>query len=119
MDDSKLDSTSTVLVTRHPTFWFDDGSIIIYVQETVFKVHRSHLARHSEIFADLFSVPQPPDSPTMEGCPIVYLPDRQSEFVVLLKALYDPLYVLVIMSYSYFPNSVLADISIRSPLTLA
>ena len=81
--------------TRHPTFWFDDGSIIICVQDTAFKVHRSQLARHSEIFADLFSLPQPPDSPNLEGCPIVHLPDRKSDFVDLLKALYDPLCVWV------------------------
>ena len=105
---------SAPISERHSTFWFDDGSIIICVEDTAFKVHRSHLARHSEIFADLFNVPQPPDTPNIEGCPIVHLPDRKSDFVDLLKALYNPLCVCVIMTPSCFCNAGFTDISIRS-----
>jgi hypothetical protein len=36
---------------RHPIFWFDDGSVVVRVQDHLFKVHRSLLSRHSSFFA--------------------------------------------------------------------
>ena len=36
---------------RHPVFWFDDGSIVVRVEDYLFKVHRSLLSRHSNFFA--------------------------------------------------------------------
>ncbi|KAJ7678899.1 hypothetical protein DFH06DRAFT_974245 [Mycena polygramma] len=32
---------------RHPTFWLDDGSLVLRVEAAIFKVHRTLLARHS------------------------------------------------------------------------
>ena len=79
--------------TRHPDLWFDDGSIILHVETTLFRVHRSTLSTHSEVFADMFRIPQPPDHDIIEGCSVVHLPDSANDFIYLLKALYDPLYV--------------------------
>jgi hypothetical protein len=36
---------------QHPIFWFDDGSVVVRVQNHLFKVHRSLLSRHSNFFA--------------------------------------------------------------------
>jgi len=73
-------------------------------------VHKSHLARHSIFFRDLFSLPQPgadvatSSSPTdtkrhpvlqidvtneMEGCPVLRLYDAAEDVENLLTALYD------------------------------
>ena len=41
---------------RHPIFWFDDGSIVVRVQDYLFKVHRSLLSRHSNFFAQSQSI---------------------------------------------------------------
>ena len=71
--------------------WFDDGSIVLNVETTLFRVHRTTLSKHSTVFEDMFSIPQPPDQATIEGCPIVKKPDSARDFAYLLKALYDPL----------------------------
>jgi hypothetical protein len=84
-------NASTVTSTRHPDLWFDDGSIVLKVETTLFRVHRTTLCKHSTVFADMFSIPQPLDQVTMEGCPVVHLPDSATDFACLLKALYDPL----------------------------
>jgi len=36
---------------RHPIFWFDDGSVVVRIQDRLFKLHRSLLSRHSNFFA--------------------------------------------------------------------
>ena len=84
-------NASTVNSTRHPDLWFDDGSIVLNVETTLFRVHRTTLSKHSTVFEDMFSIPQPPDQATIEGCPIVKKPDSARDFAYLLKALYDPL----------------------------
>jgi BTB/POZ domain len=43
---------------KHPTFWFDDGSIVVQVQNHLFKVHKTLLARHSNFFAQLGATPK-------------------------------------------------------------
>ena len=88
-------------------FWFNDGNIILIAQNAAFKVHKGQLARHSEVFNDLFSLPQPsnpPPSPSLQtssgtaddlidGCPFVILQDSPSDVFYFLSALYDGLYV--------------------------
>ncbi|KAH8102383.1 hypothetical protein BXZ70DRAFT_1006314 [Cristinia sonorae] len=37
----------------HPSYWFDDGSIILHVQDTSYKLHRSLIARHSPFLNSL------------------------------------------------------------------
>ena len=72
-------------------FWFNDGNIILAVEGVFFKVHRGQLERQSEIFRDIFTVPQPLDSPMMDDCHIIELYDSPSDVRFLLKALYDGL----------------------------
>ncbi|KAJ7650166.1 hypothetical protein FB45DRAFT_11170 [Roridomyces roridus] len=33
--------------TQHPVFWFEDGSLSIQIESTIFKIHRTLLNRHS------------------------------------------------------------------------
>ncbi|KAF8074481.1 hypothetical protein FPV67DRAFT_582605 [Lyophyllum atratum] len=80
--------------TRSSDFWLHDGSIVLAVGKTLFRVHQTILANHSEIFADLFSLPQPEgdgDGETrVEGCPVVELHDDADDFDDLMKAIYHP-----------------------------
>jgi hypothetical protein len=73
-------------------FWLYDGSIVLSVESCLFRVHQTILANHSEIFSDLFTVPQPveDEEEMIEGCRIVNLPDSESDFVDLLNAIYRP-----------------------------
>ncbi|KAL5537242.1 hypothetical protein ACEPAF_1065 [Sanghuangporus sanghuang] len=47
-------------LSRHHEFWFSDGSVVLLAQDVLFRVHKSFLARHSLVFRDMFSLPQPP-----------------------------------------------------------
>ena len=72
-------------------FWFHDGNIVLLVGHVAFKVHRGQLERHSEVFRDILSIPQPTDSPKQDGCPMIELFDCPTDVWYLLKALYDGL----------------------------
>ena len=72
-------------------FWFHDGNIVIIAGSAAFKVHRGQLERHSEIFNDLFSIPQPMEQDLIDGCSYVELPDCPSDVLYFLSALYDGL----------------------------
>ncbi|KDR70044.1 hypothetical protein GALMADRAFT_76823 [Galerina marginata CBS 339.88] len=73
-------------------FWFRDGNIVIIAGSAAFKVHRGQLERHSEVFSDLFSLPQPSDQELVDGCSSVELQDPPSDVFYFLSALYDGLY---------------------------
>ncbi|KAK7006000.1 Zn-dependent hydrolase oxidoreductase family [Favolaschia claudopus] len=86
-----------VTATRHTDFWFHDGSIVIVVGSLMFRVHQTVLSTHSEVFAGLFILPQPPPSETakggqemIEGCHVVELHDDSEDFTDMLKGIYHP-----------------------------
>ncbi|KDR71365.1 hypothetical protein GALMADRAFT_254142 [Galerina marginata CBS 339.88] len=84
--------STAVPPTRHPEFWLYDGSIVFSVENTLFRVHQTILAKHSEVFADLFTVPQPDGEDTVDGCHLVHLQDSEKDFEDLLRAVYIPEY---------------------------
>lgn len=63
----------------------------------MFRIHQTILSTYSEIFAGLFTVPQPPatkgQQELIEGCHVVQLHDKPEDFIDLLKAIYHPSYV--------------------------
>ncbi|KAI0714930.1 hypothetical protein C8Q76DRAFT_728758 [Earliella scabrosa] len=72
--------------------WFEDGNVVVIAQQTAFRVHRGVLSRHSKTFGDVFTLPQSPDPgaiETMDGCPVVRIPDSSHDFKHLLHAMYD------------------------------
>lgn len=88
-------STSKIISTfkdsRQADFWFRDGNVILLADSVAFKVHRGVLERHSDVFRDILSIPQPVDEEMFEGCHIVEVHDEPSDLWCLLKALYDGL----------------------------
>ncbi|OSC96915.1 hypothetical protein PYCCODRAFT_1212386 [Trametes coccinea BRFM310] len=66
----------TTLRKRSANFWHLDGSVVIQVQNTLFRLHRSRLAQQSEFFAGLFRNSDGRDSPalveedTVDNCPV-------------------------------------------------
>ncbi|PPR01139.1 hypothetical protein CVT26_016040 [Gymnopilus dilepis] len=73
--------------------WFEDGNIVLLTQEdpTAFRVHRGVLSRHSEVFNDMFGLPQAavPDTELFEGCQVVWMYDRPLDLSNLVKVIYD------------------------------
>jgi hypothetical protein len=82
--------------SRSTDCWFDDGNVVLQVESTLFRVHRSILSMHSEVFQGMFSVPQPAavDGDLVDNCPVVQLPDRAVDWTHVLKAFYSGRYVL-------------------------
>ncbi|KAL6298858.1 hypothetical protein BKA93DRAFT_743390, partial [Sparassis latifolia] len=62
-------------------FWFADGSIVLIAEHITFRVHQGVLFRHSNVFRDLFTVPQPESD---FGCPVVHLHDSLVDIQYLL-----------------------------------
>ncbi|KAJ7432174.1 hypothetical protein B0H11DRAFT_2127279 [Mycena galericulata] len=87
-DSEPEDSGSTPVVRS--TIWMPYGDIILQAESTQFRVNRDNLALQSSVFADIFAVPQPPNDPTVEGCPIVQVSDSAKDWELLLGVLYDP-----------------------------
>lgn len=105
-------------LTRHQDFWFYDGSIVLSVRETLFRVHQTILSTHSDIFADLFTVPQPDGEYTIEGCHVVVLHDDAKDFEDLLRAVYHPKCVpLIFITPSHSHSSPDPSNPSRSTLT--
>ena len=92
-----LEQNSGDELMRQPDLWFSDGSIVLRAEKTMFRVHVSQLSRHSSVFCDMLSMPQPvsvgsdehEQGERVEGCPVLYLHDRAEDVMHLLRALYD------------------------------
>ncbi len=80
-------------LSKDSEFWFHDGNVVLVAQRGAFRVHRSILSRHSEVFRNMFAIPVPstPDSSTeqLEGLPAIPVSDSAHDFKHLLHALYD------------------------------
>mgnify|MGYP001363712572 FL=1 len=105
----------------HPEFYFDDASLAIQVGQTLFKVHASILARHSEVFRDMVQIAGKNGNTTgssgeevnrtVDGIPVVELHDDEKEFEDTLKAIYDSLCVP-----SFVPVSSHSHMALIQPL---
>ncbi|KAI9070277.1 hypothetical protein FKP32DRAFT_1586289 [Trametes sanguinea] len=69
--------TGTTLRKRSANYWHLDGSVVVQVQDTLFRLHRSRLAQQSDFFAALFrNNDGSSDSPvlveedTVDNCPV-------------------------------------------------
>ncbi|KAJ6495808.1 hypothetical protein C8R47DRAFT_373214 [Mycena vitilis] len=75
---------------RRSEIWYQDGSVVLQTQNTQFRVYWGTLTQESSFFRDAASLPQPPDQPTVEGCPVIELYDDLTDIESLLKALFFP-----------------------------
>jgi len=67
-----------------PSFFYADGNVLLHVESTLFKVHKSVL-EGSEVFADTLLV----GSAEGEGIPTIKLDDKKEDWLVFLRAMYD------------------------------
>lgn len=91
-----MESPVSMTFARPLDLWFDDGSVVLQVESTQFRVHRSVLSSQSVIFRDMFSVPQPSVSGAtvegmIEGCPVVCLQDKSQDWTYVLQMIYGVL----------------------------
>ncbi|KAJ7935147.1 hypothetical protein B0H13DRAFT_1700095 [Mycena leptocephala] len=90
---AKRQRTEDAPITRSD-IWHRDGSVVLQAENTQFRVHWGVLALHSPFFRDMQELPQPPDQPSVDGCPIVELQDTTVDVEHLLNALYNPILLL-------------------------
>ena len=74
---------------RHHKLYFDDGNIVIAASDLRFRVHTGILGHHSEVFKDMFSIPQPEESEMYDGCPEMVLYDAPEAVETLLEHMYS------------------------------
>ncbi|PIL33297.1 hypothetical protein GSI_04747 [Ganoderma sinense ZZ0214-1] len=118
-------------VQRDQEVWLPDGNIVVTAQKVAFRIHKSVLALHSEVFRDLFVVSSSASTASdpmemIDDCPVVKLPDNSIDlrhlFLVLCcgKNYYyrddEPQVVpfavldsLIRMGYKYCVRTVLRD----------
>jgi hypothetical protein len=75
--------------TKRSEPWFDDGNIILEAEHSQFRVYRGVLAAASDVFKNIFSIPQPPSlrEELIEGCTVVHMTDSAKDLRFVLKAL--------------------------------
>src|ERR1700691_2264130 len=96
MDSVKAEEHGNNKTTpKHGEPWFDDGNIILQAESTQFRVYRGILSGSSQVFADMFSVPQPAaKTELVEGCPIIHVSDTAKDWQAVLETLYQRRYSL-------------------------
>ena len=65
-------------------FWFADGTISLLASGIEFRVYKGILEAHSPVFADMFSLPQPPS----DTLPVVHLVDSVQDLRHVFRALF-------------------------------
>ncbi|KAF8509838.1 hypothetical protein JB92DRAFT_2831819 [Gautieria morchelliformis] len=95
------DVSPKMVLRRSEELYMDDGNLIVAAKDVAFRVHRSILARHSEVFRDMFEVVSlPSDAEIYDGHPVVPLSDAPEDVLRLLCALYDTLKHMVDSVYA-------------------
>ncbi|KAM5539176.1 hypothetical protein V8D89_007049 [Ganoderma adspersum] len=80
--------------TKDDEFWYIDGTVVIRVHKTLFRVHASRLARYCLYFQKLFEAcDSTGQHEIIDGCPVYHVPAELSanEFKDVLRALDTPL----------------------------
>ncbi|KAJ7232025.1 hypothetical protein B0H12DRAFT_1029158 [Mycena haematopus] len=75
--------------TRVERLWFEDGSLVVQAEQSLFRVIRTVLAACSPVFNVMLAFTPPPDAETLDGCPLVRLPDSAQDVTCFLRAIFD------------------------------
>ncbi|THH06663.1 hypothetical protein EW145_g3934 [Phellinidium pouzarii] len=106
MKFAKKSSMAGKKYIRSERFWLSDGNIILSVRLEpptksaesrfiLYRIHKSNLARHSEVFEHMFSatIPMAGEEAVNEmydGLPVIEMPDSKDHVYSLLEVLYEP-----------------------------
>ena len=76
---------------RRPSLSFEDGNVALLAGQCYFLVHRGFLSRHSEYLAERTRDNGSHSTMTLEGRPVLHLPDSPDDISLLLHSMYDGL----------------------------
>ncbi|EKM48685.1 uncharacterized protein PHACADRAFT_266208, partial [Phanerochaete carnosa HHB-10118-sp] len=92
-------SESPISLNRSPDVWYDDGNVVLQVDDTLFKLYKGILSNESAVFQDMFSLPQPDTGvESYDGCLLVKLHDDLVHMKLFLLATSPP-YEFLISGY--------------------
>ncbi|TBU36564.1 hypothetical protein BD309DRAFT_1005270 [Dichomitus squalens] len=87
------DEESTRSLSRDYELWYEDGTIILIAHDVEFRVYRGPLAKHSPLFRDMLSIPQPVEPHLLyqgQGqspeCPLIHLSDSPEDLRHILRS---------------------------------
>ncbi|CUA70824.1 hypothetical protein RSOLAG22IIIB_09163 [Rhizoctonia solani] len=93
-NSANAEATACDNAPRDPDYYFEDGSIILLLEDVLFKVHATLLKSQSQVFEDMFAMPAGNVSSRTEGTsdqdPVIIPQVKPSQFRNLLKMLYSP-----------------------------
>jgi len=69
--------------------WFEDGTVVLQTENTMFRVFSGILSKNSLVFQQMFTFPQPESSEKYDGFPLVHLQDSVEDLKNFLKACHD------------------------------
>jgi len=81
-------NSSTSTLVKDLDVWYKDTNIQLLVLQAgnqLFRVPRDRLEEESSVFKDMLAIPQPNPKDTLEGFPLIFLPDPASEVKCFLK----------------------------------
>jgi hypothetical protein len=78
-------------IQRRPSLSFEDGNIAVLAGSSYFLIHRGFLSRQSEYLAELTRDNNSCPTMTLEGRPVLHLPDSPDDISLLLHSMYDGL----------------------------
>ncbi|KAJ7064278.1 hypothetical protein C8F01DRAFT_1022289 [Mycena amicta] len=76
---------------RVQDLWFPDATLVFQAENTQYRVYAGLLAARSSVFADMLAFPQPADADcdTVDGCPLIVLPDEAHDVTCFFRAIFD------------------------------
>jgi len=85
---------------RVQDLWFDDGTLVLQAEGSLFRIYKSILSIKSSVLRGLLS--KPPQG-TVDDCPLVQLDDSADDLTYFLKSIFNPEYVSLnfILSLSF------------------
>ncbi|KAI0305519.1 hypothetical protein B0F90DRAFT_1624486 [Multifurca ochricompacta] len=100
-------------IQRRPSLSFEDGNIAVLAEKSYFLVHRGFLSRQSEYLGELIRDICSCPTTTLEGRPVLHLPDSSDDISLLLHSMYDGLSSLMSLESNLRIASILLRLSAR------
>jgi len=90
--DTTIRDYSTGAPRHHHSLYIEDGNLVLQVENAIFKVHRSSLAKQSSVIKDMLGAPQSStDRDGTDEKPLVLTGDSAASWELLLESLYESL----------------------------
>lgn len=96
-------------IKQDDEFWFEDGNIVLIARDVEFRVYKGILAKHSPVFADMFSLPPVPAqvhpvsardiTPAAETCSVVHLCESPEDLRHVLRMCMSDTSLRCVVSY--------------------